>query len=98
MIVFDDGAVCDLERIFEFQLARDPAGAVRQIDRIRGAIELLARHPQIGRRAQRRSTLRELVISRGENGYIALYEYSPVTGLIRVVAIRHQWEVGYRDR
>jgi hypothetical protein len=42
--------------------------------------------------------LRELVISHGESGYIALYEHAPAEDLVRVVAIRHQREAGYRDR
>jgi hypothetical protein len=39
-----------------------------------------------------------LVISHGKTGNIALYEYSPIEKLVRVVAIRHQREVGYRSR
>jgi hypothetical protein len=42
------------------------------------------------------STLRELVISYGKSGYVALYEYSAGEGLLRVAAIRHQREAGYR--
>jgi hypothetical protein len=44
-----------------------------------------------------RSTLRELIISYGKSGYIALYEHSPVENVVRIFAIRHQREAGYRD-
>ncbi|HUG78141.1 MAG TPA: hypothetical protein VML57_11705 [Burkholderiales bacterium] len=40
--------------------------------------------------------MRELIISHGKTGYVALYEYSPLAKLIRVAAIRHQQEAGYR--
>jgi plasmid stabilization system protein ParE len=42
--------------------------------------------------------MRELVISHGESGYVALYEHAPAEDLVRIVAIRHQREAGYRGR
>ena len=98
MIVFDTGALDDLERIFEFNAQRDPAMALDHVEVVHSAVAILDAHPEIGRPAGRGSTLRELVISHGKTGYIALYEYSPVEKLVRVVAIRHQREVGYRSR
>ncbi len=97
MIVFDTGALDDLDRIFEFNAQRDPATALDHIEAVRSAVSVLDAHPEIGRPAGRRSALRELVISHGKTGYIALYEYSPIERLVRVVAIRHQREVGYRS-
>jgi plasmid stabilization system protein ParE len=96
VIVFDEEALGDLERIVEFNFDRDPATALQHIKRIRDAVHILDAHPEIGRRAERSSSLRELVISHGASGYIALYEHSPAEGLIRVAAIRHQREAGYR--
>lgn len=98
MIVFDTEALDDLERIFEFNFERDPATALGHIDKVRSAVLILDAHPEIGRPLGRGSTLRELVISHGKTGYIALYEYSPVEKLVRIVAIRHQREAGYRGR
>lgn len=98
MIVFDTGALDDLERIFEFNAQRDRETALDHVDLVRSAVSILDSHPEIGRPAGRGSTLRELVISQARTGYIALYEYSPVERLVRVVAIRHQREAGYRDR
>jgi plasmid stabilization system protein ParE len=57
------------------------------------AVELLARHPQIGRPAEH--GLRELVISRGKSGYLALYDYDRESDLVAILAIRHQREAGY---
>jgi plasmid stabilization system protein ParE len=98
VIVFDIEALDDLERIFEFNFERDPATALEHVDKIRSAVMILDAHPQIGRPVRRGSMLRELVISHGKTGYIALYECSPVDKLVRIVAIRHQREAGYRGR
>lgn len=96
MIVFAEEALADLERIFEFNLARDPATALEHVVKVRSAVVILDEHPEIGRIAEAGSQLRELIISHGKSGYVALYEYSPAEKLIRVLAIRHQREAGYR--
>lgn len=96
MIVFADEALADLERIFEFNFDRDPASVGEHLEKVSGAVLLLEEHPEIGRPV-RGSTLRELIISHGHTGYVALYEYSPGEGLIRIAAIRHQREAGYRS-
>jgi addiction module RelE/StbE family toxin len=98
VIVFDIEALDDLERIFEFNFERDPGTALEHIDKVRSAVLILDAHPEIGRPAGHGSSLRELIISHGKTGYIALYEYSPVERLVRIVAIRHQREAGYRGR
>jgi plasmid stabilization system protein ParE len=98
VIVFDDGALDDLERILDFVMERDPLAALEHIDRIRSAILVLDHHPEIGRPLGRSSTLRELIISQGKTGYVALYEYVKAIQLVRVVAVRHQREAGYRGQ
>ena len=97
MILLAPEALEDLERIFDFVAEQDEALALEDLSRIREAIQILERHPVIGRLARPSGTLRELVISQGRSGYVALYEYSPVEDLVRAVAIRHQREVGYRS-
>jgi plasmid stabilization system protein ParE len=96
VIVFAEEALADLERIFDFTFARDGAEALQHIDRIRGAVMILEDHPEIGRPTEPGSNLRELVISHGRSGYVALYEHSLAEKLIRIAAIRHQREAGYR--
>ena len=95
MIVFDDRALDDLERILEFNLARDPSTAGDHLEKIRSAVMILDDHPEIGRPIGRGSSLRELVISHGRTGYIALYAHSRAENLVRIVAVRHQREAGY---
>jgi plasmid stabilization system protein ParE len=96
VIIFAEEALADLERIFDFTFARDGAEALQHIDRIRSAVMILADHPEIGRPTEPGSSLRELVISLGRSGYVALYEHSAAENLIRIAAIRHQREAGYR--
>ena len=96
MIVFAEEALADLERIFDFTFARDGAEALDHIAKVRGAVTILEDHPEIGRPTEPGSSLRELVISHGKSGYIALYEYSAAENLVRVAAIRHKREAGYR--
>jgi len=53
----------------------------------------LKRHPLIGRQVE--SDLRELIISRGKTGYVALYSYEADQDAILILAIRHQREAEY---
>jgi plasmid stabilization system protein ParE len=39
--------------------------------------------------------LRELVISRGNTGYVALYSFEEAQEAVLILAIRHQREAGY---
>ncbi len=95
MIFFGGEAQADLDRIFEFNFERDPAKALQHVEWIMEAVLILDGHPEIGR-AITGSSLRGLVISQGKSGYVALYEYSPVENIVRVAAVRHQREAGYR--
>jgi len=58
------------------------------------AVEVLSAHPLIGRHAE--LGLRELVISSGRTGFVALYRYRDDHEIVRILAIRHQREAGLR--
>ena len=60
---------------------------------IQSAVDNLAAHPLVGRRLE--EDLRELVISFGDTGYIALYRFDVQQDTVRVLALRHQREIGY---
>ena len=92
-VALQDGALADLERIADFLAAQDPARGSDTVDLITDALRVLARHPLIGRPVEQ--GLRELVISRGRSGYVALYRYLEARDLVRVRAVRHQRELGY---
>lgn len=92
-IVYSQAALNDLGRAFEFIAAHDPHAASAAAAAIREAVEALANHPLIGRIVQ--AELRELVISYGKTGYVALYRFLPAHDRIRILAIRHQRELDY---
>jgi plasmid stabilization system protein ParE len=94
-IFYSASALADLVRLFDSLAAIEPSAAVDAAGVIVDAVEVLKRHPQIGRPV--RGRLRELVISYGRTGYVALYRVSPRRDRIEVLAIRHQREAGYRS-
>jgi plasmid stabilization system protein ParE len=71
----------------------NPGVAIASAATIRSAVESLASHPLIGRRVE--GDLRELVISYGATGYIALYRFDIQRDQVRVLALRHHREIGY---
>lgn len=89
--------------MFEFLAQEDPAAASDAVERILEAIELLERHPFIGRPVE--LDLRELVISHGKSGYVALYRVVSSSGRpasadeeelqVHIAAIRRQREAGF---
>ena len=87
------GALADLERLTEFLIESDPSAAAETKSLIESAIDILASHPLIGRSTE--PGLRELVISRGRTGYVALYHYDDAEDVVVVLALRHQREGGY---
>lgn len=92
-VVYTQNALVNLERAFDFLAEHDPHVAVASAAAIREAVETLSNHPLIGRRVQ--GNVRELVISYGKTGYVALYRFLPQQNLIRILAIRHQRELDY---
>ena len=92
-IVYSTRALSDIERAFEFLTERDPPSAVKAATAIRHAVETLAEHPLIGRSVT--GGLRELVISFGKTGYVALYWFFPEREEIWMLGIRHQRELDY---
>ena len=86
-------AAQDLEELVDFLRAHQAEYAVETIDLILNALTILEQHPEIGRLVQ--NNFRELIISRGKTGYVALYEYDEAVDMVLVLAIRHQREAGY---
>jgi addiction module RelE/StbE family toxin len=94
-LAFDRRALEDLDRLCDFLVAEDPTASESTLQLIRSAIALLESHPLIGRPVEH--DLRELVISHGATGYIALYHYRKAPDHVQVRAIRHQREAGFED-
>ena len=92
-IVYSPNALANIERAFEYLAEKDPRAALAAASAMRTAVEVLARHPLIGRPVE--GELRELIISFGRTGYVALYRFVPSENRVRVLAIRHQRELDY---
>ena len=91
-VYFSQRALTDLDRVFDFLAREAPAIATEAANEIVDATKILQRHPLIGRPV---GNLRELVISKGRTGYVALYRYLPKHNRIDILAIRHQRECGF---
>jgi plasmid stabilization system protein ParE len=91
--LFSVDATEDLERLVDFLMQSHSEEAVATVELIVDALQILNQHPLIGRPVEQ--GLRELVISRGQTGYLALYDYDEASDLVVVLAIRHQRERGY---
>lgn len=92
-IVYSENALANLERAFAFLVEHEPTAAATAVTLVQQPVEMLADHPLIGRRIV--GELRELVISFGSTGYVALYRFVPERDLIRILALRHQRELDY---
>lgn len=86
-------AADDLDRITDFLLETAPEAALTTVDLVLDALAILASHPLVGRPSP--EGLRELVISRGRTGYLALYRYDAIADVVLVLALRHQRESDY---
>jgi plasmid stabilization system protein ParE len=94
-LAFAARAYGDLDRIYDFVAVEDPPAAGVVVDLILDAVAILERHPLIGRPAE--EGLRELVISHGKTGYVALYDYFSSEDVVLVLALRHQREAGFSE-
>ena len=92
-VVYSARALDHIDRAFQFLRDKDPAAARSAVAAIQSAVDNLAAHPLVGRRLE--GELRELVISYGHSGYVALYRFVIARDEVRILAIRHQREVGF---
>lgn len=83
-------AADDLERLTDFLLESLPHEAAATVDLVVNALAVLEHHPLMGRPLSH--GLRELVISRGRTGYLALYQYDAQADMVLVLAVKHQRE------
>jgi addiction module RelE/StbE family toxin len=93
-VVYSKRALDHIERAFQFLRDKNPDAAQSAVTAIQSAVENLAAHPLVGRRIE--GELRELIISYGRSGYVALYRFVIAHDEVRILAIRHQREVGFQ--
>lgn len=89
---FTPAAAEYLQRLFDFLAAQDVKAARRARSAIAKGMEFLRTFPFSCRKASpEHPLLRELIISFGANGYVALFEIED-SQTVTVLAIRHQRE------
>ena len=100
-VIYSHEAVEDLERLFDHVLERElnsPIGNLdipaRAVESIKQACQLLVYSPFSCRKAGASPFLRELIVSFGGSGYVALFEIQDSEQVI-IGAIRHQYESDY---
>lgn len=94
-IRYTRGARDDLRRLYGFLLEKDIGAAKRARDAIVKAVDFLENFPFSCRKADPDNPfLRELVISFGSAGYVALFEIEDQS-TVTILAIRHQLEIDY---
>ena len=93
-IIYHDKARDDVVRLVEFLIETDIDAALATFGIIDDGVSLLTNHPEIGRPTESDS-LRELVISRGRTGYVALYEFDELRDFVIVLRVKHQREDGF---
>jgi plasmid stabilization system protein ParE len=89
---FTPAAARDLQRLFDFLAERDLKAAKRARSAIAKGIDFLGTFPFSCRKASpEHPLLRELIISFGANGYVALFEIEN-SQTVTILAVRHQRE------
>jgi plasmid stabilization system protein ParE len=92
-VVYSARSLAHIERAFQFLRSENPDAALDAVMAIQSAVDHLAAHPLVGRRVE--GELRELIISYGQTGYVAFYRFVVSKKEIRILAIRHQRELGF---
>jgi plasmid stabilization system protein ParE len=92
-LVFAPRALQDVERLTAFLVDSGPDAAGTTANLLFGGLRILKEHPLVGRPAEH--GYRELLISRGRTGYVALYKYDVERDVAIVLAVRHQRGSGF---
>jgi plasmid stabilization system protein ParE len=91
-LVYSARALSDIETALS-RWSGDPDSTVKAATAIRSGIENLAGHPLLGRRID--GDLRELIVSLGPTGYVALYRFLIAEDEVRVLTLMSQRELGF---
>ncbi|MFC3875534.1 type II toxin-antitoxin system RelE/ParE family toxin [Neisseria musculi] len=90
-VILTGKAVDDLNRLYRFLAAKNPAAAAKAVGAIKSALNELAVFPAQGRYFD--DVYREWPIPFGSRGYLVLYRIEADT--VFIVALRHQLEERY---
>jgi plasmid stabilization system protein ParE len=93
-VAYSPQSLAHIERALQCLREVNSAAALDAVTAIQSAVDNLKAHPLIGRRIE--GELRELVISYGQTGYLALYRFVVAQDQARILSVRHQRELGFR--
>jgi len=94
-LIVTEGARQALIRCRTFLAEKNPEAAERAGQVIAARLLALETTPDMGRPFDQETNLRELPISFGASGYVALYRHDPAGDVVYLLAFRHQREAGY---
>ena len=94
-VIITENAVLGLEHCRRFLAEKDRSATIKAAQVIEKQFSRLETEPESGRPVENHLNLRELIISFGNTGYVALYHYSSDTDSVLILAFRHQKEIGY---
>lgn len=92
-VVYSARVLEHIERALQILRDKNPGAASNAVTAMQSAVDSLAAHPLVGRRVE--GELRELIISYGQTGYVALYRFAVSRDEVRILAIRQQRELGF---
>lgn len=94
-LILTAGAAAGIDRCRGFLAENNALAAERAGQTIARRLLILETNPAIGRPYDLALGLRELVMSFGNSGYMALYHHDADDDAIYILAIRHQREASY---
>lgn len=94
-VIITENAAMGLEHCRHFLAEKDRSATIKAAHVIKKQFARLETEPESGRPVENHMELRELIISFGNTGYVALYHHSVNTDSVLILAFRHQKEAGY---
>lgn len=84
----------EFDRFFDHRQVFEVEDIPQRIREILAALQVLTHSPLIGRKVS--GGLRELVIGQDARGCVALYRFIPGIDTVFVLAVRSQWDDGFK--
>ena len=94
-LIVTDAARMGLERCRAFLQSKNPDASARAARVIKHQLTRRAQYPDIGRKVNNETELREWLIPFGASGYVVLYRTDMTKDAVILLAFRHQKEAGY---
>lgn len=91
-VILSERAQSDLGRLYEFLARVDEGVADSAIETIIASFERLEQMPLLAPLVEGRDDIRKFIISFGQSGYLAFYEYIHSTDTVVIATIMHQRE------